>query len=366
MISVVDMEEIGRKACRSLNFILVGYGKNDAVQTFLKYANKRISEHIATQPVMLYSQKTLNLAETKPNLLCKSAVLPLRTPHNTSNKEYTGFVNSVDPDKLYQYLYSSFANPITAFQRPPYYSQRRLSSLIHEKFGTVECDTDGMLGDMEVRFIQNSCEQEKSYIRIEYKISDMLIKDFSCCVARFRCLVEELDSLCPETLKTAYISFTDPQMPIIHERVYDSYNIEQVECNILGAEWYVYFNKRIAERLDASAYEGLAKLTKISQMQNGVSYTATNEITEFNSSLRQEISRILRDILIPAVGVYEWSRLYNQRWKVLYLPQKIDVYHDSYNPKDPTVVLSYNYNTDQLAGFKGLSRTDLMDSFMRD
>lgn len=355
MKSVVNMVGVESKNRKSLNFILVGYGQCDLVQAFLKYVNKQISAHILALPVTLYNQRTLDLAEAKPELLRNGTQMPLRITRGTANKEYIGFLNNVDRDKLYKYLYATPADLSGTFQRPPLYSQNNLTRVINEKLGTTESDTDGLLGDLEVRFNQDFCGQGKLYVRIEYKISEMLIKSFPYHVNWFRCFVEEMDVQFPDALKTAYISFNSPQMPLVHERVYDSYNIRLVESKALGTEWYGYFNKSIAEHIGLSAYQELAELTQITQMQNGISYVATKDIVLFDAALRKKISYILKDILMPAFGVYDWSRLCRQQWRVNYLPQNVVVYHDAYTPGDPTVVFSFNYDTDQLIELKGLS-----------
>lgn len=360
MNSVVD---IGSKANKSLNFILVGYGQCDMVQAFLKYACKQISANIMSLPVLLYSQRTLDLAETKPELLRKGARLPLRITHGAVDKEYIGFCDGVDLNELYQYLYAAPPGFSSPFQGPLFYSRSNLSRVVQEKLGTTESAACGMLGDVEVRFAQNFCGQGKLCVRIEYKINEMLIKDISCDTDWFRCLVEEMDSQFPEALRTAYISFSYPQMPIIHEHVYDSYNIDLLESKVLGTEWYGYFNKNIVEHLELPAYEKLAELTQITQMQNGISYIATNSVTKFDALLREEISCVLKDVLIPAFSVYDWSRLCRQQWNVNYLPQKISVYHDTYTPEDPAIVFSFNLDTDQLAELKGLLPKNLIDIF---
>ena len=169
--SVVD---IGDKNNKSLNFILVGYGKCDTVQAFLKYACKQISANIMSQSVLLYSQRTLDLAETKPELLRRGAQLPLRITRGAADKEYIGFWDGVDLNALYQYLYATPPSFSLPFQGPFLYSRSNLSHVIQEKLGTTESAAYGMLGDVEVRFAQNFCGQGKLCVRIEYKINEKL------------------------------------------------------------------------------------------------------------------------------------------------------------------------------------------------
>ena len=354
--------------CKTLNLSIVGFGENEKVYQLLVKTKLQLSALLGVQPIAFYNSKTLGKAEGDPRLLHNKVALDsLRISKKDFTREYVGFVDQYVDAELYDYLFSSGRDYAMLWKKTPaaapYYSINNLSTIIHEKFGKLDYDGEATFADVIVGIMHEVLPSGKSFARVDCKIAEYLCENsIEVYINKFRDVVKTLDLLCPDALHSAYISLNYPSMAIARQRVYRRYDPEMLERYILGAEWYVYLNKRVPLGPDLLSKASMCCV--VEKVYNGIAVTANTNIKSFCGTTRRKISLALENILIPAFGEYSWSGLNNQLWSVCDLPKRIDVFCDKPSMRDPIVVFSHNYDFTHLCEMNNSSPKDLIASWV--
>lgn len=363
MASIIRQRNTTGANFKTFNFVAVGLGDTSEVKNMLAYLRKSLSDWCTDNHISLYSEYALSKAESNPELLQKKGSLSFRTTGNL-DKIYIGFANVTDDCKLYSYLFDSYPNPLRKYRSIPYYSPSGLSEIIHNRFDSEDYDAADTFGDVAIHVTYTPLQDGRSYLKMEYRVNELIVgSDFERYLVWFDSLIYQMDADYSGCFQSAYISFSHPDMPIVHSRIYDHWDAECLDRYILGTEWRVYIGRSIVRRLDNSALESIKDTVSTSSLKSGIVYTANTDVASFDGALRKKICHALADILIPAYGIYNWRGLHEQLWSVSYLPQSIYVYRDKYDVISPTVVLTYTYPVETVQALHKLSGADVMGAW---
>jgi hypothetical protein len=208
-------------------------------------------------------------------------------------------------------------------------------------------------------------EERCAYAFTAFQIKENLVKDdFDGYLNWLRSVIVSLDSSFSDVLQSAYITLNPSHMPITHTTVYSEYDFTLCNRYLLGAEWYIYLGKSIASYLDPQTSNQLKEVAVLEALGNGMTCTANVSILSFGGRLRVQMSNILKELLIPAFGVYNWFDLHRQEWTVYYLPQTIHVYYAPCSKYNPTIVFSHRCDADEITALKGINPSNLLNSFV--
>lgn len=348
MKSVVDMAPQVQQNSKMLNMTLIGFGKKDSVYRFLQEAKNRIIRYTSAFPVVLYSEAVLAAGESEPEKLNKNATI--RLSKDTFSRRYYGFLDSTTVEKRYRHLYVSKEHFLSS--KCGYYSRQALTRVIHQRFDSEPIDPEDNFCDLEIRFTYEMLDNGEAFAEVIFRVRDaMLNSGVENEAVKLRDMIEDLDSNCPDALSSAYVSVG---FPIAHTRIYPDYDSLLCQNHILGAEWYVYVNRRIhPEFTGIEAY--------VERLKNGFSYTAKVPINDFRVT---DFDGVLDELLVPAVGIYSWSELCCGNWRLSYLPKFISVFYDPWSPTDPTVVLSNTTNIEEYLQEHDILIKNRMDMFV--
>lgn len=363
MKSVVEMQSEHRNI-KTLNIILIGYGQQDMVSSFLREAKELLQEYLHRFPVTFYSSSVFSRAEGNPALLKNQKSAAFRLSRGEFSREYYGFGTWCDPEALWHYLYDSRDE---GFGCPPinYFSPKGLSQLMHEKFGGKEFDSFFTFADVEVEIGQSFSGEGMALAQVKCCIGQNILGETTQQKAEeLRALVERVGIQHSEVLRSGYISFQCPQLALIHTRVYPRYAPELCDRYLLGAEWYGYLGKGVAERLSETQLSCLKAIADVEAGENNISYTMRTPVDALDAESRKQLNACLETLLIPGSGIYSWSGLHRQSWQVCYMPRYISVYASPYDLGDHSILLANHPDTDEIAQETGAAQNVLLHSWV--
>lgn len=360
---VMDLKQM-KKDFKTLNLVIIGLGGISEIENFLDKLRELFSAHLLNLNIAVYSDRILTLAEGQPERLKAKSRLTIPRLKSYFQKEYIGFINAPTSEKLYHHLYDSIEYQNAGFYRPPRYAHNSCVDLICKKFGKKDSDneTHFMLGDVTISFQAEVIEKGRAFARVEYHVIDS-DEIRNGCLDWFDFVIKQLDIHCPNAFQSSYISSNYPQSSIVHERVYNCFDSVLLDRFILGAEWSVYFGKKILDSMDKSTIESLSALSAVHELKNGKIYRASSDITLFSDDSRKSISCVLDKMIIPGYGLHEWSELCYPNWTVSYLPHLIKVFFDPFSSNDPSLVFLHNFPIETVCEERMLKSSNLMDAF---
>lgn len=374
MRSVLNLPEKQIGDQKALNFILVCYGEAEKVQEAVSHLQKRFRARIKAQSVSCYDLSVLDRAHGHPELLSKTNDLTFRGADHR-DKEYLGYFDCHDIEKLHRHLFQAPEAhfPILIPPSPPYYTQNHLLQLLSTPSEGTDVDSDkaNILDDFGVKYHYEKLDSEKSYAIIKHYINSVCLEeDLTEPLLWFDSMIKEMDADFPDVFRSAYISYHDPGLAILHETVYNSgYDLHALDRFVLGLEWSVYFSGRILQNTGDAALQDLADTVFVHPCQNGCQYKAREDIRQFKNSTRNKLSYALRELLIPAFGLYRWEDVYlRAQTFAMYLPQTVSVYFDRFSPQNPDIAFSYHLALDEIEEYvsvHGLNKEDLIARFQK-
>lgn len=361
-LSVLD--QCHKKNNRTLNFTLIGYGTYHSVREFSKFTKRKLLDHISNLDINLYDLQTLIKAEANSSLLMQHSKMTFRISSVAVTKEFLGFKNNCDTNKLYNFLYNY--NPSNLlFPHSTYYTKKNLTALLQKLFDQQDYDSESTAYDCNIKISLNPINDQHAYVKIEYRINEVCIdSNFLPFLSWINLLIEELDAKFPNCFHSAYVSYNYPRMSIVHECMYEQCDLTLIHQSILGIEWMGYINNIILARLSTYDYKKLTELAQIKTLSNGVVYQVNADISAFDKIHRSKLMNALNSLIIPAFSCHNWANLCCQSWNISYAPKRIDVY---YNPDDsncPEIIFSHNYAIDQIQSILGLYSNQLISTFI--
>ena len=352
MFSILNKNTSQNLYGKTLNFIVVNYGEQEAVDKSVKFLEKLTREVLAKNKIILLDE-SCEKAEANPDLLTKSKSLRFKTSCNYHQKCYFGFFDVTDFEKLWQHLFSmpSEINLNDIKSNYTYYSKSKLLELLTNEPEFPILPSENAF-DLLIDYSYTKDEYGKIYSKIGFHINEICIDDLPYLINRINEVITLLDLNHPSAFQSAYISLGCNDKPIIHNALYKSFSYCNLYEYILGTEWSVYFSRRIYDKIPAKEQNALAKLAEVKMLNSGVQYIADTDIKEFSNITRRKISSILCNILMPAFGTYSWFCFCSHSHEMFYSPKGVAVYYNEYSPNDPIIVFFYNID------FNILSKSD--------
>lgn len=349
METILNLPDLKMNDNKALNFIIVAHGVTENVNQLVKCSEKAFKTQLAACCANLYDLRTLERAEAIPELLNKPNRFSLQTAKSYWDKSYIGYFHCADYGKLYEHLFSSPKEDFVVPMPPPHYSKNNLLQLLHEKSSNGDRNEQGVFYDFEIEYHYELLEPGKSFATITCHLNSACVKDDMLPhLDWFDAMIQQLDARFPDCFQSAYISFNHPDRAILHTNLYKTYDIHCLNRYILGAEWSVYCSRRIWSHLEKADLQKLAENVSLQSLQNGWQYKAKSDIKDIDGTLRDKLEEALKNVLVPAYGIYSWSELWNSAHAIGRWPQKIHVHAEYDNLDDPTIVFLYNMDVNEI------------------
>lgn len=362
--TVLNLSNLEMSNDKALNFVVVCYGAIENVNKAVNYVKNALKVYLSIDNVNIYDLDTLWKAEAMPDLLVKKKSFSFRTAKTCCDKCYIGYFNCCDYAKLHKHLFASSKDILSVPPQTPYYSKKNLLELLNKRANNEVAGEQEIFYDFAINYHYEILEDGKSYAKIEYYLNSICAKnDISCHLAWCDSIIRDLDLQFSECFQSAYISYNHPNNSVLHKSIYKTYDIHCLNQFVLGAEWLVYFSNNIWNRLEEETLQKLSELVSVRPLANGCQYKSNVDIQLFDNMSREKISNILTTVIMPAFGIYSWSELCQSSLVGMYFPQVVYVYFDRYNVDDPTIVFSYNMDSDKISALDELKGTECISIF---
>ena len=312
----------------NLNFTAVAVGTKDTVSAFLKYAAREFNNKFNNDCVLILSDRTLDRAEGKPQLLEKSSKINIKIPLGQLNKDYYGyFINPTeDKEPLYDFLYSSADSFDCSYNNyPPYFSENTLFGLLKDHFNSASCfsannDVSDILFHFEFEKTAPNIYMAKAQCSICANSTEESLSSYTewC-----KNLIRKFDDLFCDSFHSAYVSYSPRDFAVTHSSIYTSVNKEDVRDRLLGWEWCTYVSKRIA---DVSDIEKLSETYKIEKLTSGAAFESKASLEQFGKEEIKATYPAIKRYLIPGIGMVNWDMLCKNSKRTYYPVKNIIVY----------------------------------------
>lgn len=342
-----------------LNIVLVGYGNQPEVAKMASTVQKELQKIIVNMNANVYNSDTTWKIEANPELFKKKGRLRFTTS-TTKYKTYYGIIGDVNYDDLYQKWFSPAQNTYP-HGMPPYYSKYNLSVALDNIFSkNVNSNAKDfyMQGDFVISYRYDVTEEWKAFCIIEYSVDQNKLNDIDI-LNQFRHLIVTLDETCPNAFVSAYIS-NNEKYPIANLSLCTKFKADELNSKILGAEYSVYINNSMQQANKYIAPQISDYYTAVN-LSNGVQYTSNVDLKEFSI---EPVLEYFNNITIPAYEVSHWSALWGCKERYYIKPEMISVYHDKYDPTNPTIVFSSHYSPDEIDNLPMLQDDDIKERYI--
>lgn len=321
--------------------VLVGCGDSNRFGQYIQMIQAEISFFIKQQNFRVYDTKRLLKAETDVNLLKRNSKLSFQTSKDTT-QEYWCVDNRLDYIDLHSRWFSSVSNDDVILNKPMPYSRSRMVSLIKEWIVCSNNCTDSLIYDSKIKYCYKKVDNEKNLCVIEW----LLNENEMCPMEIFQSLLIKLDEYFPDVFLSAYITdrFTQVEDIYFHHIHFD-YNL--IASKIIDIGYVFYVCKKIEQINGIYESDNLELFIK-KTLSNGTLYTYEGMSDKCNYCLDDLVISFLEKVKIPNFCVLNWSHLCNRKVIPLSTNELVSVYHDCYSPKDPVIVFSFGYNSNQL------------------